>query len=78
MIMRNCYIKDTGDHSRYISGIDIPCDSDGITRDVEFFDCDFHPASNSVFEHCTINGVPIPNGPGCLYQYERQIHLTDR
>lgn len=71
MEIKNRYIKDDGKGTSYMSGCSIPRDADGITRNVNFVDCDFHPASDSIFEGCSINGVSIPNGPGCLYEYVR-------
>lgn len=68
--IRNWYIKDTGDGYPYISEMAIPRDDDGITRNINFVNCDFHPASNSNFENCQINGRAIPNGPGCLWKYD--------
>ena len=68
-IVRNWYIKDYGDHERFVSGCPIPCDADGITDSLDFVDCDFHPASVSNFRNCAINGQPIPDGVGNLYKY---------
>jgi len=70
-IIDNWYIKDTGDGRAYMSGMAIPRDEDGITRNINFTNCDFHPASHSNFENCQIDGQPIPDGPGCLYKHEQ-------
>ncbi len=69
-VIKNWYIKDTGNGYPYMSGLAIPRDNDGVTRNIDFVDCDLHPASHSTFENCAINGKPIPDGPGCLYKYE--------
>ena len=66
-IVKGWYIKDTGDHARYMSGRAIPVDANNVTRNLNFVDCDFHPASYSVFENCQVNGKPIPDGKGRLY-----------
>lgn len=68
--IKDWYIKDTGDGRFYISGMAIPRDADGVTRDINFVNCDFHHASHGVFEGCMINGKPIPDGPGCLRTLE--------
>lgn len=69
-IVKNWYIKDTGDGRAYMSGMAIPRDTDGVTRNIDFVSCDFHPASYSTFENCTIDGVRIPDGPGRLYDLQ--------
>ena len=68
--IKNWYIKDTGDGRFYMSGMAIPRDPDGVTRNINFVNCDFHYASDGIFENCQINGKPIPDGKGCLKQYE--------
>lgn len=70
-IVKGWYIKDDGDHSSYMSGLAIPVDADNVTRNLNFVDCDFHPASYSVFENCLINGKPIPDGKRCLWNLNR-------
>lgn len=77
-VVKDWYIKDTGDHCIYMSGRPIPVDADNITRDINFVDCELHPASNGDFENCQINGVLIPDGPGCLYIYKRFISDPER
>ena len=67
--IRNCYIKDYGDHASFMSGRAIPCNEAGITDSLDFVDCDFHPASVGDFRNCAINGQPIPDGVGNLYNY---------
>lgn len=69
-VMKNCYLKDFGDGRFFISGLPLPRDADGVTRNIDFVDCDLHPASVGVFENCFINGESIPDGPGCLWDYE--------
>lgn len=70
--IRNWYIKDTGDGRRYMSGLALVRDKDGVTRNIDFVGCDFHPASYGVFENCSIEGKSIPDGKGCLYEYSGQ------
>lgn len=72
-IIDNWYIKDTGDGDYYMSGMAIPRDDDGVSRNMNFTNCDFHPASHGKFENCQIDGKPIPDGPGCLYDYNNKI-----
>lgn len=72
-IVKDWYIKDTGDGKHYMSGMAIPRDTDGVTRNIDFIRCDFHPASHGVFENCTIDGQPIPDGEGCLYKHELRL-----
>ena len=69
-LCKDWYIKDTGDGRFYMSGMAIPRDDDGVTRSVDFVNCDFHPASYSTFEDCTIDGRKIPDGPGRLYDLQ--------
>lgn len=72
-LINEWYIKDTGDGRMYMSGLPIPRDYDGITRNYNFVNCDFHPASHGKFENCRIDGRPIPDGEGCLYDYDNAI-----
>lgn len=74
-VWKDCYVKDFGDGKTYMSGLPLPRDSDGVTRNVDFVNCDFHPASDGVFENCTINGQSIPDGPGSLYRHESNLGL---
>jgi hypothetical protein len=68
-VINNWYIKDPGDGRFYISGMAIPRDADGISRNMNFTNCDFHHASHGIFENCQIDGRPIPDGKGCLRIY---------
>ncbi len=76
-VVENHYFKDFGDGRTYISGLPIPRDADGITRNINFTRCDFHPGSVSDFENCQIDGKPIPDGRGCLYDYECKLLGTE-
>jgi hypothetical protein len=53
----------------FVSDMSIPTDPDNVSRNIDFVDCDIHPASNSIFESCTLEGHRIPDGPGSLYLY---------
>jgi hypothetical protein len=68
--VKNWYIKDTGDGRSYMSGLSIPKDKDGLTEAINFVNCDFHYASYGVFIACQIDGIDIPDGPGCLKEYD--------
>ena len=49
----NRYFKNRGVQ---ISGMALPTDPDGIVRDKDFVNCDFHPACSAVeFHNCTFN-----------------------
>lgn len=52
--LMNCYFKDNGTHTVYMSGLPIPCDpADNVCRCVHFTACDFHPACRNIkFEDC--------------------------
>lgn len=71
--VRNWYIKDYGVHARYMSGMAIPVDADNITRNLNFVNCAFHPASHGVFENCQLDGKAIPDGAGCLWKLHHGV-----
>ena len=60
--LRDRYYKDQPSGTRLISGLSLPKDSDGVVRNKEFIDCDFHPNCVYVtFENCTFVGCEKPS-----------------
>lgn len=52
----NHYYKDSGHGERYMSGLPLPRDPDGVVRNVNFVGCTFHPCCAAKFENCSITG----------------------
>jgi hypothetical protein len=66
--IRNVYFKAEGG----MSGVSLPRDKNGVTKYVNFIDCDFHADVRGNFEYCQINGVDIPDGWGSPWEYDPQ------
>lgn len=51
---KNYYFKDAGDGARFISGLPLPRDPDGVVRNKRFVGCEFHPCCKAKFENCEL------------------------
>ena len=60
----NWYFKYQSPEENLISGRPLPKDDDGIVRNIEFVNCEFHPnCEPSHFENCTFTNCYGPHEP---------------
>lgn len=56
-IIENHHFRDEGDGRKFMSGLPLPRDPDGIVRNIRFVDCSFHFCCvTDCYENCDFVG----------------------